>query len=143
MLGIEDAEHEETAPDAPDLFITRLSCSLNDQAYPIQVIPGTLAHQIYGTEEIIEEFRCNYGLNPEYRDKISKSGLTISGIDVGGEVRMIELSNHRFFIATLFLPQLSSRLDKPHCLIVSFVRAAETYNQEMRQGLISPSTHGE
>jgi len=127
VLEIDDAEHEETAPDAPGLLITRLSCSLNDQAYPIRVIPGTLAHQIYGADEIVEEFRCKYGLNPEYRDKISKSGLTISGTDSAGEVRMIELSNHRFFIATLFLPQLSPSLDRPHCLIAAFVRAAETY----------------
>jgi len=127
VLEIDDAEHEETAPDAPGLLITRLSCLLDDQAYPIRVMPGTLAHQIYGTDEIIEEFRCKYGLNPEYRDKINKSGLKISGIDSAGEVRMIELSSHRFFVATLFLPQLSSSLDRPHCLIAAFVRAAETY----------------
>jgi CTP synthase (UTP-ammonia lyase) len=127
VLEIGDAEHEETAPEASNLLITQLSCSLNDQAYPIRVLPGTLAHRIYGTEEIVEEFRCKYGLNPGYRDKISKSGLRISGIDSAGEVRMIELSDHRFFIATLFLPQLSSRFDRPHCLIAAFVRAAETY----------------
>lgn len=143
MLEIDDAEHEETAPDAPGLLITRLSCLLDDQAYPIQVIPGTLAHQIYRTGEIVEEFRCKYGLNPEYRDKISMSGLKISGIDSAGEVRMIELSDHRFFIATLFLPQLSSSLDRPHCLIMAFVRAADIYNKETGLGLVSPSTRGE
>ena len=70
MLGIPDAEHEETDPEALNLVISKLSCSLVGQVQTIKIVPGTLAHQVYGKEEIIEEFRCNYGLNPDYWDKI-------------------------------------------------------------------------
>ena len=87
-------------------------------------MPGTLARQVYGEEETVEEFRCNYGLNCEYRDKISIGELKVAGVDTNGEVRMVELSDHRFFIATLFLPQLCSSSDKPHRLIVAYLKAA-------------------
>lgn len=124
MLGIRDAEHEETAPGASSLVISKLTYSLFGQAQTIKIMPGTLARQVYKKNETIEEFRCNYGLDKEYQDKIGDGELKIAGVDSNGEVRMVELSDHRFFIATLFLPQLSSSVDNPHCLIVAFLKAA-------------------
>ena len=129
MLGIHDAEHEETSPNASHLVINKLSCSLVGQTQTIKIAPGTLTHRVYGTEEIVEEFRCNYGLSPEYGDKIGAGGLKVAGVDSNGEVRIVELSDHRFFMATLFLPQLSSSFDKPHCLIVAYLKAAIAFQQ--------------
>jgi CTP synthase (UTP-ammonia lyase) len=40
------------------------------------------------------------------------------------ECRAIESPAHLFFIATLFQPQLSSRHDNPHPLIIAFLKAA-------------------
>ena len=127
MLGIHDAEHEETTPDAPNLVISRLTCSLVGQTQTIKLMPNTLAHQVYGKEETVEEFRCNYGLNPAYRDKLGAGGLKVAGVDPNGEVRIVELSDHRFFIATLFLPQISSSIDRPHRLIVAYLQAAMAF----------------
>ena len=129
MLGIHDAEHEETSPNASHLVINKLSCSLVGQVQTITIMPDTLAHRVYGTEEIVEEFRCNYGLNPEYRSKIGAGGLKVAGVDSNGEVSIVELSDHRFFMATLFLPQHSSSFDKPHCLIVAYLKAAIAFQQ--------------
>ena len=129
MLGIHDAEHEETALDASNLVISKLACSLVGQAQMIKIMPDTIAHQVYGKEETAEEFRCNYGLNPEYRDEISTGGLKVAGVDSNGEVRIVELSDHPFFIATLFLPQLSSNSDMPHRLIVAYLKAAIAFQR--------------
>jgi CTP synthase (UTP-ammonia lyase) len=129
VLGIHDAEHAETSPNASNLVINKLSCSLVGQVQTIKIAPDTLTHRVYGKEEIVEEFRCNYGLNPEYRDKIGAGGLKVAGVDSNGEVRIIELSDHRFFMATLFLPQLSSSFDKPHCLIVAYLQAAIAFQR--------------
>ena len=129
MLGIPNAEHEESAPEASNLVISKLSCSLVGQGLPIKILPGTLAHRVYAQEEILEEFRCNYGLNPEYGDKIGVGELKISGVDSNGDVRMVEIPDHRFFLATLFLPQLSSSLDSPHCLIVAYLQAAIVFRR--------------
>ena len=118
-----DAEHEETAPDASQLLITRLICSLVGRTETIQVMPGTHAYQAYG-KEAVEQYRCSYGLNPAYRNRLFGGALRIAGVDAEGEVRIVELSEHRFFVATLFLPQLASSREKPHPLIVAYLRAA-------------------
>ncbi len=110
-------------------MISKLTCSLVGQAQAINIVPDTLAHQVYGKEEIVEEFRCNYGLDLEYRDKIGSGGLKVSGVDSNGEVRIVELSHHRFFIATLFLPQLSSSSDMPHPLMVAYMKAAAVFQR--------------
>ncbi len=123
MLGIGDAEHGESSPDAPNLVISKLSCSLVGRTQRVLIAPDTLVHQIYQTEEVTEAYRCNYGLNPEFDGRIRDGGLRVAGTDGEGQVRIIELPDHRFFIATLFLPQLSSRPGVPHPLIAAFLKA--------------------
>jgi CTP synthase (UTP-ammonia lyase) len=73
---------------------------------------------------VIEQFHCNYGLNEKYRDQMSSGALKIVGLDTNGNTRIVELLNHRFFIATLFLPQLSSTPEAPHPLIYAYIKAA-------------------
>jgi CTP synthase (UTP-ammonia lyase) len=108
-------------------LISKLSCSLVGLTQPVKLRPGSLAHQLYQTETVTEQFRCNYGLNPNYHAEISRSGLQIAGVDLEGEVRIVELPQHRFFMATLFLPQLSSTPEKPHPLILAYLKAAVAF----------------
>jgi CTP synthase (UTP-ammonia lyase) len=124
---MEDAAHEESAPGASNLLISKLSCSLVGLTQQVKLRPGTLAHQLYQTETVEEQFRCNYGLNPNYQAEISRSGLQIAGVDLEGEVRIVELPRHRFFMATLFLPQLSSTPEKPHPLFLAYLKAAVAF----------------
>lgn len=105
-------------------MIGKLACSLVGTTQAIHILPGTLAHRVYGKTEAVESFRCSYGLNPGYRDRIDRGGFSISGVGSNGEARMVELSGHRFFVATLYLPQLSSREGVPHPLIVAYLGAA-------------------
>ena len=58
----------------------------------------------------------------------SKWELTGTGPD--GEARVIELPNNRFYIGTLFVPQLSSTVEKPHELIVAYLKAALAFQSE-------------
>jgi CTP synthase (UTP-ammonia lyase) len=123
-LGIEDAEHEETAPNASNLLISKLTCSLTGKTQTIKILPGSAAHQAYGCDEVKEQFACSYGVNPQFRDKIEQGHLKITGIDFEGGVKVVEVTNHPFYIATLFLPQISSSSDNPHPLIVANLKAA-------------------
>jgi CTP synthase (UTP-ammonia lyase) len=127
VFAIHDAEHEETAPEAPRLVISKLTCFLVGTTQTIMIVPGTQTHQAYGKAEVTEQFACNYGLNPEYREILSSGGLKVAGRDAAGEVRIVELSAHRFFIATLFLPQVASAPDRPHPLIVAYLQAARAF----------------
>ncbi|HUL51011.1 MAG TPA: CTP synthase, partial [Candidatus Nitrosotalea sp.] len=124
VLGIRDAEHEETAPGAPRLFLSRLSCSLIDKSGPIRIRAGTQLRTIYGQAASIESFWCNFGVNPEYSRRLESGGLKISATDDEGGVRAVELPDLRFFLGTLFIPQLTSSLVKPHPVIQAFLSAA-------------------
>src|SRR3989442_12957832 len=93
----------------------------------VTVADGTRAATIYGQPVIEEEFFCNYGLNPDYQQRLAAAGLSLSGFDERGEVRMAELPDRRFYLATLFLPQLASTESAPHPLVVAFVGAAAAF----------------
>lgn len=123
-MKIENAAHEETKPEATTPFISKLNCSLVGKQQTIHITPGTLTFQIYAGKKVTEQFHCNYGFNEKYRNAMANGPLRIVGVDTNTEVRIVELINHRFFIATLFLPQLSSTPQLTHPLIRAFIRAA-------------------
>jgi len=93
------------------------------ESQTIRVLPGTISFQAYGKDSFVEKFQCNYGLNEKYRNDLNDGKLKIAGFDVDGNARIIELLHHRFYIATLYLPQISSEPGTTHPLILSFVRS--------------------
>jgi CTP synthase (UTP-ammonia lyase) len=124
VLGIADAHHAEYDPYASDLFITPLSCSLAGQEMTVGLRPGSRAATAYGCSKATERYFCNFGLNPDYREALVAAGLVVSGVDEDDEARVIELPGHRFFLATLFVPHVSSTPASPHPLLSAFVGAA-------------------
>jgi len=116
--------------------VNRLACSLVGIVQTVKIIPGSIAHQAYGRLECTEQFVCNYGLNPTFRDTFEKGKLNISGIDLEGEVRVVELSDHPFYVGTLYQPQISSAPGSPHPLIVAYLRAASAFktSENRKQG---------
>jgi CTP synthase (UTP-ammonia lyase) len=99
----------------------------------IRITPGSCAYQAYGLREITEQFHCNYGLNPQFREKVGKGKLKITGVDAEGEARIVELSDHAFYVATLFLPQVSSKPVRAHPLMVAYLRAALAFHNSLRR----------
>jgi CTP synthase (UTP-ammonia lyase) len=124
ILGAKSAEHAETSPEAADLVVTPLSCSLRGQEHAVTLVPGTRAAELYGVESAVEDYFCSYGLSPEYRPRMEESGLRVSGVDEEGEPRIVELDEHPFFVATLFCFQTRSREAEPHPLVAGFADAA-------------------
>ncbi|MGZ4397715.1 MAG: CTP synthase C-terminal region-related (seleno)protein [Gaiellaceae bacterium] len=124
VLGVGDADHEESNPTGPRLAVTALSCSLAGQEQRVSLVAGSRVASIHGAAELVEPFFCGYGLNPEYRDAIERAGLVVSGLGEDGEVRVVELAEHPFFVATLYVPQARSCPQAPHPLIVALVAAA-------------------
>jgi CTP synthase (UTP-ammonia lyase) len=129
VLGVADAQHAEYDPYASRLFITALSCSLAGKTLLIDIAPDSLAARIYGRREVEERYHCNFGLSAACRDQLEGAGSRTTGVEAGegqtrGESRILELSTHPFFIATLFVPQMRSTTESPHPLIEAFLRAA-------------------
>lgn len=127
VLNFKDAEHAEYNPYGSNLFIIELTCSLAGQKLSIRVRPASRAFEIYQKDVVEEEYYCNFGINPYYQDLIDKSGLRVSGVEENGEARILELPDHPFFLATLFVPQLRSSADEPHPLVVAFLNAAKEF----------------
>jgi hypothetical protein len=68
-------------------------------------------------------------MNREFAGDLVRGGLIVSATDSDENVRAIELPRHRFFMGTLFIPQLSSTPATPHPVLVAFLTAAAERRQ--------------
>lgn len=125
VLGWADADHAESNPDAALPIMVPLTCSLVGTEGTIALLEGSRARAIYGRDQVVERYHCGFGLNPDYRSSFAQGQLRISGVDsADGEVRVVELADHPFFIATLFQPERSASARRAHPLISAYVQAA-------------------
>lgn len=124
VVGLANAEHAESNPTAAVPVIAPLACSLVEKAGPVFLDPTSRTASIYGRWRIVERYHCSYGLNPQYRAALEAAGLRIVGEDDHGDARVVELSGHPFYIATLFQPQLESSPGAPAPLVRALVDAA-------------------
>jgi len=92
-----------------------------------RIVPGTLAHFVYGRDLIMERHRHRYEFNNRYLDRLSKAGLKFSGFSKDGLVELIELPGHPWFIACQFHPEFNSTPRDGHPLFTGFIRAARHY----------------
>jgi len=127
VCGLTMVHHAEIAPDAADLLITPLECSLVGHEEAVMVVPGTLAGRILGPGRRTERYHCSYGLNPEYLETLTAAGLRFSGFDDSGHVRIAELPGHPFFLGTLFQPELAGDGTQPHPILRAFATAAAAH----------------
>lgn len=123
MLGITDAVHEESEPQGRILFIGKLSRSLAGREETIRVHHGSLAFRAYGSERVAERYACGYGFNEQCRKTLESGDLRVTGTNDDQDARFVELTGPPFFLATLFLPQLSSTERTPHPLITAFIQS--------------------
>ncbi len=124
VLGFKDAQHAEYDPYSSDLFISQLACSLAGREMPLTFEPNSRVAQIYDAVCATEQYYCNFGVNPKVVPILKSGDLKITGSDDEGEIRVVELPNHPFFIGTLFVPQTRSTSENPHPLVTEFLRAA-------------------
>jgi CTP synthase (UTP-ammonia lyase) len=123
VLGWADAEHAETAPEAPRLVVTPLACQLVEARDTVHFRAGSRIASCYGRDEATEGYRCRYGLNPEFRTALLSGSLRIGAEDDSGEIRAVELDEHPFFVATLFQPERAAFHGRVPPVVAGFVRA--------------------
>ena len=121
VLGFKDAHHAEYDPYASTLFISSLTCSLVGREMSLTFAPGSKVAQIYGALQATENYYCNFGVNPEVAPLLKKGPMQVVGSDKEGEIRILELRDHPFFVATLFVPQACPLADRPHPLVTAFI----------------------
>lgn len=104
-------------------MLTPLTCSLVEAVDSIHLVPGWLIAQAYETFEIREDYRCRYGVNPQFERALLSHQLHAVGHDSAGDLRAIELNNHVFFVATLFQPERAALKGQVPPLVRAFVEA--------------------
>ncbi len=124
VCGLSAVQHAEITPDADELLIAPLKCSLAGHEEAVMVVPGTLAASILGPGRRTERYHCQYGLNDAYLATLTSGGLRFGGFDDSGQVRMMELPGHPFFLGALFQPELAGDGSRPHPIIRALATAA-------------------
>ena len=124
VLGLVEAEHEELNPTAASPIVSRLACSLVEKEGTIHLLPGSRVHRLCGVAELRERYHCSFGLNPVYERTLEEAGVRFTGRDPDGGVRVLELDDHPFFLATLFQPERSALWGQVHPLVQGLVAAA-------------------
>ncbi len=147
VLGLKDANSEEVNPKTKNPVIhimpNQKEYMKNKQyggtirlgAWPCVLKEGSIIEESYrefGDERIddknivFERHRHRYEFNNEYREKLEKAGLIVSGTSPDGKlVEAVELSRdeHPFFVGTQFHPEYKSRPLSPHPLFCAFMKA--------------------
>jgi CTP synthase len=99
------------------------------------VLPGTLAHQIYGSV-VTERHRHRYEANEHYLDRLRKAGLVISALTQREHLtEMIELpqSVHPWYVGVQFHPEFKSTPWNGHPLFNAYIHAALARHSEQRE----------
>lgn len=140
VLGIADADTAENNPASRNCIIYPVLCAVPDRPAgapklsgaigEIRLRPGSYLHSYYEKEIVEEEFFCNYEVNPDYEWAAIEAGFPVVARGSRGEIRAIESPSHRFFLATLFQPQLSSKPGMPHPVVLAFVQAAADWGRK-------------
>ena len=136
VCGLKDADSTEFDGETPypvifklrDLVdVEELGGTMRLGAWPCNLVEGSLAKEVYGTEEISERHRHRYEFNPEFRETLERAGLVFSGVSPDGKfVEMVELPRdvHPWFLGCQFHPEYKSKPLDAHPLFASFVKAA-------------------
>ena len=140
VLGIKDADSAENNSGSKNIIIYPVACAvpietkgapkLSGSIPEIRLRPGSYLQSFYAQDAVAEQFFCNFEVNPDYEWAAMEAGFPVVARGSQGEIRAIESPTHRFYIATLFQPQLSSQPGKPHPLVLAFVQAAADWGRK-------------
>ncbi len=134
VAGLEGANSREVDENTPHPVIeflpeqrevTEKGGSMRLGAWPTHLEKSTKSFEAYGKADISERHRHRYEFNPEYKDRLLKAGLVLSGASPDGRlVEVVEIADHPWFVGCQFHPEFNSTPFRPHPLFVDFVKAA-------------------
>ena len=88
---------------------------------------GSLAQRMYGQTIVHERHRHRYEVNDRYVERLTEAGMTVAGRSEDGLVEIIELPEHRWYLACQFHPEFTSSPRDGHPLFKGFIEAALAY----------------
>ena len=151
MAGLAGANSTEFEPETPHPVIalidewqdadgsmqkrdakSDLGGTMRKGAQSSDVVPGTLAYQIYGPV-VTERHRHRYEANEHYLDRLQAAGLVISAITQREKLtEMVELPQtvHPWFVGVQFHPEFKSTPWDGHPLFTAFIKAALSHHDQ-------------
>jgi CTP synthase (UTP-ammonia lyase) len=144
VLGLGDADTAENNSNSTNIVITPVACALperkpggpkmhgGDAVHPVK---GTLVHELCRSDGIQGQYFCNFETNPEYVARWEAAGLRVAARGPRNEMRAFDLPSQNFFLATLFQPQLSSRPEQPHPIVLGYLRACAEFRASKKAAL--------
>ncbi|MDD9300943.1 MAG: CTP synthase [Desulfobacter sp.] len=145
LADMEDANSEEFDPYTPFPVIYLMKEWVDEQtgqveqrdessdkggtmrlgAYPCRLVEETFAMNAYKTQDISERHRHRFEFNNEYKERLVKAGLVISGASPDHDlVEIVELADHPWYVGCQFHPEFKSKPMTPHPLFREFIRAS-------------------
>ena len=96
-----------------------LGASMRLGSHKINILPRTIAHDLYQKSTVTERHRHRYGLVDTYKHLLRAANVTLSGYSKEAEI--VEATNKSFFLGCQFHPEMKSRLEEPHPLFVGLL----------------------
>ena len=142
VCGIPKASSKEFTPDGKYNVINLMDTQkdVTDKwgtnrlwSYDAVLSPETTVYNQYkefnqidlATSIVKERHRHRFEVNQEFHNILTQNGLVISWMSPDKKlVEFIELSNHKYYVATQAHPEFKSRIDKPHPLFLGLVNAS-------------------
>jgi CTP synthase len=85
------------------------------------------SYKMYKKPEIIERHRHRYEVNPMFKEEMINKGLDVVGTSIDGKlVEMIEIPNHKWFLACQFHPEFTSNPRDGHPIFNSYIKSTIT-----------------
>ena len=82
------------------------------------------SYKMYKNAEIVERHRHRYEVNPKFKDDMNKKGLSVVGTSIDGKlVEMIEIPDHKWFLACQFHPEFTSNPRDGHPIFNSYIKS--------------------
>ena len=80
--------------------------------------------KMYKKQDIIERHRHRYEVNPMYKNDMIVNGLNVVGTSIDGKlVEMIEIQDHKWFLACQFHPEFTSNPRDGHPIFNSYIKS--------------------
>jgi CTP synthase (UTP-ammonia lyase) len=125
VLGVADATHAESDGAGPSNVVRALACDLFGQEREVHPVPGTRFAALVNGRSLAGMHYCRYSVDPQQAGSLVEGGMVVGATADDAGVEVLELSTNRFFMLSLFQPQIGALAGRPlHPLLGEFVRCA-------------------
>ena len=131
--GLEGAGSTELNPETPypviDLMpeqteVDQKGATMRLGAHRVVIEKGTMAHKLYGADEVFERHRHRWEVNPKYWNTLKKHGMVFSARSEDlRRMETLELPDRFFFFASQFHGEFKSRPGRPDGEYYGFIKA--------------------